>query len=367
MNVGVDGSALGKQRTGVGRYISTLLETLIIGHPDSTFFVYSNGPIELEIHKNVHLRISKLHGRGPVWQNIQLPLLIKRDRLDVYWGGNGLLPAIGLHQIATVLTIHDLVYYFAGETTPWISRLGRRLFQPLSSKKANKIVADSQATAQDVELIYDRKVDAILYPVVSSRFRLSDPLEIERVGLKLKLDIPYILTLGTMEPRKNLPSLIDAYILCRQRGVHLPRLVIAGKKGWLDNELTRRIQKAEEHGVIQTLGYVDDEDLPGLYGGAEAFIFPSRYEGFGMPLLEAQLCGTPVLYGNHPAMREAAGGVGVEFEPTVDGIANILSRFAAGTCNLTCRVPSFITNSAVDGASILWHLLVAAAEENLHK
>ena len=363
LNIGVDGSALKAPRTGVGNYIYPILEALINAHPNSMFFLYSNGPIDVNSRPNLAVRLSKTGFRGPLWQNVDLPMLLRRDGLDVFWGANGFLPLVSSGRIGTVVTIHDLAYRFASDTLPTLSRVSRHVFQPISARSADRVVAVSHATAKDVERFYGRKVDAVIHPTVSKSFvRVSDA-ERERVREKFGLHGPFLLGVGTLEPRKNLSALIGAYELCLEKGLRLPKLVLVGRRGWRDDKLTRDIRRAEECGIVRTLGYVDDEDLPGLYASSEAFIFPTRYEGFGMPLLEAQLCGVPVLYSSHPAVREAAGAVGVEFEPVKERIADVLRSFAHGTCRLACRLPALITNSAEAAAAGLWdQMLLAAAK-----
>lgn len=363
MNIGVDGSSLTVPRTGVGNYVEALLTPLLREHPDVRFFLYSPTQVRTEHHPNLHLRIEEAPISGPVWRNLRLPQLLRRDRIDVFWSGTGMLPAARLRNLATVLTIHDLVYLCAPATMPWLGRLSRSVFQPRSVRMASQVVAVSHATARDLERVCGRAADAVIHPVVSRIFKVPDDAEKQRVRAKYQLREPCLFAVGTLEPRKNLVSLLEAYDLLRSRGIQPPQLILSGTRGWKDKQLSARLQEAVRTGLVRALGYADNEDLPGLYGAALAFIFPSIYEGFGMPLVEAQLCGAPVLYGSHPAMREAAGDSGIIFEPTPEGIASAVAQLVRGECPLVCRLPRLIPNSAEDAARQMWGVIVSALQQ----
>jgi glycosyltransferase involved in cell wall biosynthesis len=360
VNIGVDGSPLVCPRTGVGNYVDGLLTPLIREHRSVHFFVYSPRPLQMELHPNLHLRVEERAVPGPIWRNFHLPRALHRDHIDVFWSGTGLLPAAGLRDVPSIATVYDFVYLFAGETMPWLGRLSRAVFQPRSIRMATRVVAISRATASDMERVCGRSADAVIHPVVSHAFHVPTDAEKARVRSKYQLQEPYLFTVGTLEPRKNFVALLEAYDLLHQRGVRPPTLVMSGTRGWKDKQIAERLQAAMETGFVRCLGFVGNEDLPALYGAALAFIFPSFYEGFGIPLVEAQLCGTPVLYGNHPAMREAAGDFGILFEPAPGGIAEAIRQIASGGSPLACRLPRHIPNSAEDAARQMWNVMMSA-------
>jgi glycosyltransferase involved in cell wall biosynthesis len=358
MRIGIDAIALSGKRTGVGNYLARLLEQLLAAHPDDQFFLYSNDEIDFPPSPNLQRRVSTPKRRGPYWQNTQLRSMVLADRLDVYWGANGLLP-LGL-RVPKVLTVHDMVYRFAGQTIPWHSKLGRSMFQPLAIRAATKMIAVSQATADDVAKHNGRRADLVLNPLVADYRRPSA----EAIAAALRrhgLPDRFILVVGTLEPRKNLEAFVHAYSGRRASGLDLPLLAVAGGKGWLDGRIEADMQRAEQAGFIRRLGYVTDADLEALYAGCETFVLPSLYEGFGMPLLEAQLCGACVIHGRHPSMSEAAGNLGVATDTSVDALAHTLDQLAAGELPLACRLRSDIRNDAADAARQLWELLREAA------
>jgi glycosyltransferase involved in cell wall biosynthesis len=288
--------------------------------------------------------------------------MIFEEQPQVFWATNGLLPAWGIRGIATVLTIHDLVYKFAPETLPLISLYGRRIGQGISVAKADKVVCVSYATETDALVEYGRGADAIIPPLINES--LARPQESAFTYLRVRLQLPerYLLALGTLEPRKNLVSLIDAYLKRRDAGIDLPLLVIAGGNGWLDSEIANRLQLGENLGLIRRLGYVDLADLPALYFGCEVFLMPSLYEGFGMPILEAQMCGAPVIHGPHASMKEAGGHLGVVTPTDIAGIEVMLDHLSSNELPLACRLPSDMVNNADLAAAQLWNLLMEAAK-----
>lgn len=330
--IGVEASALSSQRTGIGNYLANMLVALPAVAGPVQIRLFSNSPIDTAGLGDVTTTIARPHGqRGFVWQNTQLAAALLADPPDLFWGASGLLPLVRPRRTPTVVTIHDLVYRLAGGTLPRANRVSRRLLQPASARSATRVVAVSQATADDVAHYYGRCVDAVIHPVVNDAYRPVGADEIARVRAAHALPDRYLLTLGTLEPRKNLGSLVAAALLLRQRGIAAPPLIVAGGRGWLDDDLTATIAEGEATGVVRRLGFVPDRDMPGLYAGAAYFILASIYEGFGMPVVEAQLCGTHVLASDIPSLREASGGAAAFFDPTSTGIADCLARVLDGT------------------------------------
>jgi glycosyltransferase involved in cell wall biosynthesis len=361
MKVGIDSTALVASPTGVGNYISRLLEPMVRMHPEAEFVLFSNDEVFFPAAPNVRVRRSTPKRRGPWWQNTHLRRMLAEERPDVFWAANGLLPLRLPRGTATVVTVHDLVYKFAPETLPFVSYWGRRLGQRMAVAAADRLVYVSHATAADALAAYGRPGDAVLPPLADAGFARPAATTVNAVRARLGLPERYLLTLGTLEPRKNIVALVDAYLQRREAGAALPLLAIAGGKGWLDSDIAARMDRGETLGFVRRLGYVDLADLPALYAGCEAFLMPSLYEGFGMPLLEAQLCGAPVIHGPHASMHEAAGRLGVETPTTVAGIATTLDALAAGELALACRVRGDIANDSDTSSARLWTLLNDAA------
>jgi glycosyltransferase involved in cell wall biosynthesis len=181
---------------------------------------------------------------------------------------------------------------------------------------------------------------------------------------RYSVSVPYILSVATWEPRKNIPTLIEAFLEMKRRG-ELPgyKLVLVGGRGWKDRKLASLVENLERENVIP-VGYVPDEHLPFLYSGAELFVFPSTYEGFGMPVLEARACGTRVVASDIPELREAGGSNSVYVIPTAQGIREgilaVLSR------NDRTEAADLSSYSWETGAAELAAVLVGGAVHGLH-
>lgn len=356
--IGVEASALSSQRTGIGNYLANMLAALPAVAGPLQIRLYSNNPIDAAGLGGVTTVIARPPGRrGFVWQNTQLAAALLADPPDLFWGASGLLPLVRPRRTRTLVTIHDLVYRLAGETLPRVNRVSRRVLQPASARSATRIVAVSQATADDVARFYGRRVDAVIHPVVNAAYGPVAAEEVARVRAAHGLPDRFLLTLGTLEPRKNLGSLVAAALLLRQRGIAAPPLIIAGGRGWLDDDLTAAIAEGEAAGVVRRLGFVPDRDMPGLYAGAAYFILASTYEGFGMPVVEAQLCGTRVLVSDIPALREASGGAAAFFAPTDMGIADCVARVLDGITAVPLRAIDARDNDPQRAACRLWAVM----------
>jgi alpha-1,3-rhamnosyl/mannosyltransferase len=219
-------------------------------------------------------------------------------RLDVFHFSDWMYPAQrgGLRTT----TIHDLLPLHHPE---WVDPRTRSLHVPKYENAAatcDLMFANSEFTADDVErtLGFPRERMVVAYPGIHPRFRPE--------GSKADLGAPYVLTVATLEQRKNLDVLLDAFALVRERRPEL-ELAIAGAPGWGGREPSGP--------GVRVLGYVDDQELVRLYRGADAFAFPSRFEGFGIPVVEAMASGVPVVASSHPSLDEAAGGAAVRSDP----------------------------------------------------
>jgi glycosyltransferase involved in cell wall biosynthesis len=207
-------------------------------------------------------------------------------------------------------------------------RLAYKLFFESDLRKSKYVLTISKGTADRIYSLFARKVDDIVYPSVGKDFKVTHSSDTKRKILeKFGLNSPFILAVATWEPRKNLELLINCFIDLKQSGF-LPRhdLVLAGGRGWKDERLLKLIgiQKS-----IRPLGYVPDIDLPILYSSADLFVFPSQYEGFGMPVLEARTCGATVVTSDIPELREAGGKDSCYVEPTATALkAAILNKLA---------------------------------------
>ncbi len=251
-----------------------------------------------------------------LWHRLGLPVAVEwfTGPLDIFHSTDFVLPPV--RQARTILTVHDLTFM----RLPHCAEAGLRAYLsrvvPRSIERADLVLADSQSTKNDLIELLGVPPDKIevVYAGVESRFRpMEGEVALQRVKRRYGLDFPFILSLGTLEPRKNFTGLIEAYALLKDKGL---KLVIAGGKGWLYEEIFARVEELGLKDKVIFPGFVADEDLPALYNLARLFVFPSLYEGFGLPPLEAMACGTPVVTSDRPSLPEVVGEAGLMVEAT---------------------------------------------------
>jgi glycosyltransferase involved in cell wall biosynthesis len=256
-----------------------------------------------------------------LWTHVRLAweLLTAQPRPEVLFVPAHVLPLI--HPLPSVVTVHDLGYRYFPEAHP----LGQRLYldwsTSFSAHAATHLLADSHATARDLSRFYGTPTEKItvVYPGRDETLRRVDPAP---TRAKYHLPENYFLHVGTLQPRKNLLRLMDAFA-ASQLPSAMCALVLAGRPGWLSAPI---LEKARAHN-IRLLDYVPDDDLAGLYSGATAFVFPSLYEGFGFPVLEAMACGVPVICSNTSSLPEVAGDAALLVDPLdIAALASAMTR-----------------------------------------
>lgn len=256
---------------------------------------------------------------GVAWQQIELPRELarrhRRGEADLLWSPLNTLPATC--PVPAVLTVQDLTALLFPETHTLKVRWSIYPFFARSLARARRIVTLSQATADDL---------AFHFPEHAGRIRVTgagvDPVftpagteEVAAIRAELGASAGYLLYVGTLEPRKNVATLISAWSALKADDEHFPPLVLAGDAGWHNRHLRRRIEALAPHGLTH-LGRVDRQTLVRLYQGALGFVFPSLYEGFGLPPLEAMACGVPVVVTRTSSLPEVVGDAGVIVEPS---------------------------------------------------
>jgi glycosyltransferase involved in cell wall biosynthesis len=218
----------------------------------------------------------------------------------------------------TVVTVHDLGYIYYPQAHTRFSRLYLHLSTRFSAHAARRVIAISQATKRDLMKHYKvppRKVRVIYHGRDPIFVPVRDGQKLRETAAKYGIEHPYCIHVGTLQPRKNLGLLIEAWERLRTMLESPPQLLLAGKRGWLYDDLLRDVQAKGLGELIKFADYVEREDLPALYSGALALTFPSLYEGFGLPPLEAMSCGTPVLASTASSVPEVVGDAAVMLNP----------------------------------------------------
>jgi glycosyltransferase involved in cell wall biosynthesis len=331
IKIGIDASRLATvNRTGTEHYTWELLHALGQLDRSNRYTLYCNQrPAVLPpLPPNFVLQPMPF---GRAWTLGRLSLEMLRLPPDILFVPAHVLPLINPPR--SVVTIHDLGFLYHPEAHTRAQRLHHRLFTRLSAKRATHIITVSEAVKHDLQHFYGipaAKIE-VTYHGVHERFKpVTQSSMLEAAQKRYGIKQPYFLSVGTIQPRKNIARLIEAFAAAHATIDHHINLVLVGKRGWQTEKIERR---AAELGIAESVhfaGYVSDQDLPAILSGALAFVFPSLHEGFGMPVLEAQACGTPVLASNVSALPEVVGDSGVLVDPyNVAAIANGLVRLAS--------------------------------------
>jgi glycosyltransferase involved in cell wall biosynthesis len=313
MKIGIDARLLSRPLTGIGRYTLEICRALS-KQLNTSLYLYSPAPIRKEFLfglETANIQTKNWHHGflRQLWSESFLPLWAKDDDVDVFWGPGHRLPRLLSKKIARVVTVHDLVWKYVPETMRPLSRLLERYQMPLAVYSSDAVVADSIATAEAVKKEYSLEGDRL--SVVPLSANLTERLDYSEILHQLAIVPSYFLFVGTLEPRKNLVRLLTAYSQLENGLKEQTKLVIAGGKGWGGVDITQVITELGLTKFVRILGYVDDATLSALYSNAEFLAMPSLYEGFGLPLLESMVHGTPVLTSNNSSMPEVAGDAGV--------------------------------------------------------
>jgi glycosyltransferase involved in cell wall biosynthesis len=297
-------------KTGTEWYSFELIRAMIAldNRPRLTLYHRSSPPPGLDGPAVHHRRIQQRR----LWTHLGLSRAMRRDRPSALFVPSHVVPLV--HPNASVVTIHDLGFLAEPATHPARSRHMLDLTTRWNARTARKIIAISGQTRDD--LVRHYRVDPDKITVVHSgvdhgRFRPLTIDVVQPVLTRLGVERPYLFFLSTVQPRKNIVRLIEAFESLERDFT----LVIAGASGWLCEPIEARIAASCASDRIRRLGVVADDDVPALYNGAEAFVLPSLYEGFGMGVLEAMACGCPVVTSNRSSLPEVAGGAAVLVDP----------------------------------------------------
>jgi glycosyltransferase involved in cell wall biosynthesis len=229
----------------------------------------------------------------------------------------------GFKKVITVCDVTPLLFPGAHGR---MNVMHHRYILPLILRQADQIITISEASKRDIVRLYRVPEQKVTVTLLAADRRFG---QITSAAPEEKKERPYILNVGTLEPRKNLPRLLKAFAYARCKG--LPhRLVIAGAGGWGQSPLARLVDELDLHADVTFTGFIGDDELPGLYAGAEFFVYPSLYEGFGLPVLEAMASGTPVITSNVSSLPEVAGDAALLVDPySVDEISAAMLRLGS--------------------------------------
>ncbi|MDW5593641.1 glycosyltransferase family 1 protein [Conexibacter stalactiti] len=309
--IGLDCRAAVEERGGRGTVVREQLRTLAAGDADHRFLLYARERWD-EVELDERFTWVLLPGPDPLWHVRAADHA--NGRCDVYLSTNSYLTAWFL-RIPAVLMAMDMTTFDRRLSPKRSSMVIERATLPWALRRAAAVIAISQATADDLVARFPRAAPLVVVAplAASDGFRGATGADVARVRERHALEGPYVLSVGTLEPRKNLPRLIEAFAGLTDTERRGARLALVGARGWERDELD--VVLARHPDLVQVLGFVDEEDLAGLYSGAELFAYPSIYEGFGLPLLEAMHAGTAVLTSPVSSLPEVAGEAAIYADP----------------------------------------------------
>lgn len=301
MKIAIDAQTTLGQKTGFGFYVKNLVDALAKVDPRNVYIL-----IKPQTEKDFPT------WRRFWWDQVALPRRAKKAKVDLLHQPCFSAPLSYPGKV--VVTCHDLISVFFPENLPLASRLFYSRWMPFSYRRATLLIADSEHTKKDLMTflkIPETKI-RVVHLAVSADFR---PVKYGRkVQKKYLTGLKYLLHVGTLEPRKNMEFLVKAYAIAHRDGIE-ENLVITGKKGWYYEGLFKLVKDLNLTKKVIFTGYVEEKDLPALYSGATAFLFPSLYEGFGLPPLEAMACGTPLISSSTSSLPEVVGKAGILLPP----------------------------------------------------
>jgi glycosyltransferase involved in cell wall biosynthesis len=333
MRIAFDGTTLTPGRTGVGYYTEHLLQHLareVAGTGDE-IVVVSNQPIDTQAPLPPHVRIHEGH-RFPIrigWMQLRAARALAALKPDLAHFTNGMMP-LG-SPVTTIVTVHDMSLRLYPGCHPLRRLLLNRPLMRVAIQRAAAIVTVSHSARRDLLRLHGVAPDrvSVVHEAASPAFRpITDRARLDAVRSRYGLPDRFILYVGTIEPRKNLGRLMEAFAAARRAGIP-HHLVCVGPYGWSSSDLSARIDRLGIRDAVHFTGYLPFEDLPAIYNLGDFFVFPSLYEGFGLPVVEAMASGTAVLTSNCSSLGEIAGDAAETIDPTsTEAMADAIRRLA---------------------------------------
>ena len=320
MHIAIDAHSVGTQLAGNETYAVNLIEALadIDQFNQYTLYVTKQSAVDRFTTRWQNFQVKRTLPHTPL---VRIPLTLSRelrrrpvDILHVQYTAPPLAPC------PVVATVHDLSFEHLPETFTRRSWMQLRVTVRQTARRAAHVITISEHSRQDIAKTYGIAPERITVTPLAAPahiMRVTDETTLQTVLRKYGIQRDYILSLGSLQPRKNLVRLIEAYSLLRQTHSEssFPQLVVAGRRAWLDQDTMRAAQKSAFARDITFTGYVADDDLAALYSGAVCFVYPSYFEGFGLPVVEAMQCGVPVVAGNLTSLPEVVNDAGVLVDP----------------------------------------------------
>ncbi|MBI4231740.1 glycosyltransferase family 4 protein [Candidatus Peregrinibacteria bacterium] len=316
MKIAIDIRTAGGEKAGKGWFTFHISQSLLQLDHENEYILYAKDGIPgYEQYKNATM---KLMDKGGFSWHLAVARDCKKEKVDLYISPSSYItPALLPKSIKSLLIVHDLVAFFYPNTHNKKATLIEKIFLKRAIKKATKVITISQNTKRDLinKYNYEESKISIIYCAAADDFK---PLKKDLLGPFIKetnLPANFFLAVGTLEPRKNYPTLISAFSLIAKKHPDY-HLIIVGGEGWDFEEIYRQVKQNSLKGRVHFLGYLSTKSLVNLYNLAKALVFPSFYEGFGIPPLEAMKCGCPVITSFSSSLPEVVGDSAILIDPS---------------------------------------------------
>lgn len=328
MRIAINTLPLYKTKVGMGRYIVELVNRIPILDKENTYFIYlseknqkfftikSENVVFKKVPKFFTLPFAKI-----CWEQIILPFLLVKENINLYHAPGFVLPLIKQEKIKYVVTIADMTFFTHPKYHLQRKMWYFRAFIPSTLKKANKIITISENTKNNIVSLFPISPQKIVAIPLAADDMFTDKARViawqeKEILQKYNIKKPYLLFVGMLEPRKNITGILHAFEMLNEQDKKEITLVIVGKKGWMYDDIFRYVKVHNLENNVLFTGYVQDNELPALYKNAVCFLYPSFYEGFGIPVIEAMACGCPVITSNTSSLKEISGEAAILVEPS---------------------------------------------------
>lgn len=323
MRIGIIARGLSEQSGGVKQYIESLTSALLRIDSENEYYIFHDSYKYVQKFPDAN-NIVMQSSNKVLWDFILLPITLRKYQLDVVLFPKNVIPFF--INTKSIVVIHDLAYYMPElHAYPLVDTIYMKTMIKSSLKRADAIVSVSENTKNDIISLLgiDERLISVIYEAADSKYTKTTRSELEVFKRNYGLAQPYIFYSGTLSPRKNMIRFLRSFNKIKDKTLH--KLVLTGGKSHNDKHVRELISKMGDS--VQVLGYVPDEDMPLIYNLADLFVYPSLYEGFGLPPLEAMACGCPVIASNTSSIPEVVEDAAIIIDPyDVDEIADAMER-----------------------------------------
>jgi glycosyltransferase involved in cell wall biosynthesis len=327
VRIAIDASPAAKEpRTGTELYTLHLISALAGVDSANEYTLWLNEGVPAEFGDLPANFVPRLAPQRRLWAQTRLAWALRQQRPDVFFAPANVIPF--LHPAVCVTTVHDVGFHYFPESYPFLARWYLEITTRFALRRATKVIAVSNATKEDLVRLYGSepsRIEVIHSGVPVMDRRLPSSNHVRSTLDQLGITTPYLLFLGRLETKKNVVRIVQGFFRLKERG--FPHELVLGGTPGVGFERLAELVNSSPHGIdVHLTGYVGEEKAD-LYAGADAFVFPSLYEGFGFPVLEAAAYGVPVITSSTSALAEVAGNAAVLVDPLdVDEIAGAIAR-----------------------------------------